>query len=116
MHDAIPRNGFSFREPKPIQPGIARHALTFLFLISTSQLNAQSLEEGLLPGVIVTYTLPDGHRLTDVVETPRFDFGNGFPHPSLRQPPKQVNYRGLWLPDGPGTYQWTLSGLFRDTI
>ena len=110
MHDAIPRNGFSFREPKPIQPGIARHALTFLFLISTSQLNAQSLEEGLLPGVIVTYTLPDGHRLTDVVETPRFDFGNGFPHPSLRQPPKQVNYRGRWLPDGPGTYQWTLSG------
>jgi mono/diheme cytochrome c family protein len=70
----------------------------------------QSLEEGLLPGLVVHYSLPDGQVISDIAESPRFDFRHGLPNTDLRTIPQQITYQGLWLPDGKGTYQWTLSG------
>ena len=70
----------------------------------------QSLDEGLLPGLVVHYSMPDGRVISDIAESPRFDFRNGFPNTDLRAIPQQITYQGLWLPDGKGTYQWTLSG------
>ncbi len=73
-------------------------------------LPGQVIEEGLLPGLIVNYSMPSGQTIADVAESPRFDFRSGFPTTELREIPLQITYRGLWLPDGKGTYQWILSG------